>query len=53
MKARIVFRVAVLLMLLCLGMLLVAAVKTYDAIDGSVPADDHTQLVLNPDSRAA
>ena len=52
MKARIVFRVALLLMLLCLGMLLVAAVKTHDAIDGSVPDDDHTQLVLDSDSRA-
>jgi len=40
-------------MLLCLGMLLVAAAKTYDAIDGSVTDDDQARLVLNPDSRAA
>ena len=53
MRIRIVFRVAVLLMLLCLGMLLVAAVKTHDAIDGSVTDDDQAQLVLSPDSRAA
>ncbi len=53
MKARIVFRVVVLLMLLCLGMLLIAAVKTHNAIDGSLTNDDHTQLVLNPNSRAA
>jgi hypothetical protein len=40
MSAWTIFRVAILLMLLCLGMLFVAAAKTYDAVDGSATDDD-------------
>jgi hypothetical protein len=53
MSARTVFRIAILLTLICLGVLLVAAAKTYDAVDGSVTDDDAACLSLRSDFRAA
>ncbi len=37
----------ILLLLLFLGVLLVAAAKTHDAVDGSATVDDETCLSLN------
>ncbi len=53
MIAKTVFRVAILLLLGCLGMLFVAAAKTYDAVDGSATDDDVARLCFNSDFRAA
>ena len=53
MSALTVIRVAILFLLLCLGMLFVAAAKTYNAIDGPVTDDDAARLCLSSDFRAA
>ncbi len=53
MSAWTVFRVAILFLLLFLGVLLVAAAKTYDAVDGSATADDEACLSLSSDLRIA
>jgi len=53
MSALTVIRVAILFLLLCLGMLFVAATKTYDAVHGSATDDDEARLCFSSDSRAA
>jgi hypothetical protein len=53
MSAQTVFRVAILFLLLCLGVLFVAAAKTYDAVDGSATDDDEACLCFTSDVRAA
>ena len=53
MSAWTVFRVAILFLLLFLGVLLVAAAKTHDAIDGPATTDDEACLCLSSDLRVA
>jgi archaellum component FlaF (FlaF/FlaG flagellin family) len=53
MIAKTVFRVAILLLLVCLGMLFVAAAKTYNAIDGSATDDGEARLCFSSVFRAA
>lgn len=53
MSAWTVFRVTILLLALFLGVLLVAAAKTHDAVDGSATADDEACLSLSSNLRIA
>jgi hypothetical protein len=53
MSAWTILRVAILFLLICLGMLFVAAAKTYDAVDSSATDDDEACLYFSTDSRAA
>jgi hypothetical protein len=53
MSAWTMFRVAILLLLLGLGVLFVAASKTHDAIDGSATDDDAACLCFSSNARAA
>ncbi len=53
MSARVIFRLLVLLLSLGLGMLLVAAAKTYNAVDGSASDDGDACVCFSSDLPAA